>query len=179
MSVAGKNRDHAESAPALPPRPFRWSVRTIVGRIAGQSWGQSPKRNWRSRLYLASFAVRWPSGRRRRFAKPLYGLKPVPRVRIPASPPNSSLRFRIWLVRQVFSHAASPLRRRQRERIPRQRHQLVLAKHFPVLCDGVLPACCHGRPTDGLRHRAPLDSGACSAASSPSSRSRASADGQR
>jgi hypothetical protein len=32
---------------------------------------------------------RWQSGRMRRFAKPLYGLTPVPRVRIPASPPRS------------------------------------------------------------------------------------------
>src|ERR1700683_391396 len=32
---------------------------------------------------------RWQSGRMRRFAKPLYGLTPVPRVRIPPSPPHS------------------------------------------------------------------------------------------
>ena len=32
---------------------------------------------------------RWQSGRMRRFAKPLYGLTPVPRVRIPPSPPDS------------------------------------------------------------------------------------------
>jgi hypothetical protein len=32
---------------------------------------------------------RWQSGRMRRFAKPLYGLTPVPRVRIPPSPPSS------------------------------------------------------------------------------------------
>ncbi len=31
---------------------------------------------------------RWQSGRMRRFAKPLYGLTPVPRVRIPPSPPE-------------------------------------------------------------------------------------------
>ena len=30
---------------------------------------------------------RWQSGRMRRFAKPLYWLIPVPRVRIPPSPP--------------------------------------------------------------------------------------------
>jgi hypothetical protein len=40
----------------------------------------------RFHVHLPS-AVRWLSGRKRRFAKPLYGLKPVPRVRIPASPP--------------------------------------------------------------------------------------------
>ena len=38
-------------------------------------------------------AVRWLSGRKRRFAKPLYGLKPVPRVRIPASPPVARSRL--------------------------------------------------------------------------------------
>src|ERR1017187_6506721 len=32
---------------------------------------------------------RWQSGRMRRFAKPVYGLTPVPRVRIPPSPPRS------------------------------------------------------------------------------------------
>src|ERR1700751_3405912 len=32
---------------------------------------------------------RWQSGRMRRFAKPLYGLTPVPRVQIPPSPPDS------------------------------------------------------------------------------------------
>ena len=31
---------------------------------------------------------RWQSGRMRRFAKPLYWLIPVPRVRIPPSPPD-------------------------------------------------------------------------------------------
>jgi hypothetical protein len=40
--------------------------------------------------YTCGCAVRWPSGRRRRFAKPLYGPKPVSRVRIPASPPFDS-----------------------------------------------------------------------------------------
>src|SRR5271168_5205440 len=33
---------------------------------------------------------RWQSGRMRRFAKPLYGLTPVPRVRIPPSPPYTT-----------------------------------------------------------------------------------------
>jgi hypothetical protein len=41
--------------------------------------------------------VRCLSGRKGRFAKPLYGLKPVPRVRIPPSPRNerspNGLRF--------------------------------------------------------------------------------------
>ena len=31
---------------------------------------------------------RWLSGRKQRFAKPSYGLKPVPGVRIPPSPPE-------------------------------------------------------------------------------------------
>ena len=34
---------------------------------------------------------RWLSGRKRRFAKPLYWLKPVPRVRIPPSPPIAEI----------------------------------------------------------------------------------------
>jgi hypothetical protein len=46
----------------------------------------------RARVYLQARAVRWLSGRKRRFAKPLYGLKPVPRVRIPASPPSAFAR---------------------------------------------------------------------------------------
>src|SRR3954453_20092880 len=33
---------------------------------------------------------RWPRGRRRRFAQPLYGPKAVSRVRIPPSPPAST-----------------------------------------------------------------------------------------
>src|ERR1700674_4617285 len=42
----------------------------------------------RGRLLLRA-PERWQSGRMRRFAKPLYGLTPVPRVRIPPSPPCS------------------------------------------------------------------------------------------
>src|SRR5271169_2416393 len=37
--------------------------------------------------YKPATPERWQSGRMRRFAKPLYGLTPVPRVRIPPSPP--------------------------------------------------------------------------------------------
>ena len=40
---------------------------------------------------------RWQSGRMRRFAKPLYGLTPVPRVRIPPSPPS----FQLLTVHQI------------------------------------------------------------------------------
>src|SRR6266851_7738606 len=40
---------------------------------------------------------RWQSGRMRRFAKPLYGLTPVPRVRIPPSPPY----FQLLTVHQI------------------------------------------------------------------------------
>ena len=39
------------------------------------------------RVRKLSKTERWQSGRMRRFAKPLYGLTPVPRVRIPPSPP--------------------------------------------------------------------------------------------
>ena len=50
--------------------------------------GHTP-REWPEVLnYWKSDAERWQSGRMRRFAKPLYGLKPVPRVRIPPSPPD-------------------------------------------------------------------------------------------
>src|SRR3981189_1889451 len=41
---------------------------------------------------LVSATERCPSGRRGRPAKALYGLKPVSRVRIPLSPPNSVVR---------------------------------------------------------------------------------------
>src|SRR5208282_2765521 len=40
------------------------------------------------RREAAACAERWPRGLRRRFAKPLCGLKPVPGVRIPPSPPE-------------------------------------------------------------------------------------------
>src|SRR6478672_5736222 len=36
--------------------------------------------------YAEKYLERWPRGRRRRFAKPLYGPKAVSRVRIPPSP---------------------------------------------------------------------------------------------
>ncbi len=36
------------------------------------------------------------SGRKGRFAKPLYGLKPVPRVRIPPSPPKKNI-YRLFV----------------------------------------------------------------------------------
>src|ERR1700751_1940041 len=38
-----------------------------------------------------SMPERWQSGRMRRGAKPLYGLTPVPRVRVPPSPPDFQL----------------------------------------------------------------------------------------
>src|SRR5216110_2580186 len=44
---------------------------------------------------------RWPRGRRRRFAKPLYGPKAVSRVRIPPSPPISSRTPRIGFTPQT------------------------------------------------------------------------------
>jgi hypothetical protein len=57
---------------------------TVLGTV-----GREQLNSWREVLkFLSNFdTVRWLSGRKRRFAKPLYGLKPVPRVRIPASPP--------------------------------------------------------------------------------------------
>ncbi len=47
--------------------------------------GKDPQLN-RGKLLFRT-PERWQSGRMRRFAKPLYGLTPVPRVRIPPSPP--------------------------------------------------------------------------------------------
>src|SRR3954471_6400130 len=58
---------------------------------------------------------RWPSGLRRRFAKPLYGLKPVSGVRIPPSPPVLSLtallllRFRVSRKPVVGTFVGTPL----------------------------------------------------------------------
>ena len=63
-------------------RPHR-EVPLVRNHLAGSA-GDCGSYTYRS-------AVRWPSGRRRRFAKPLYGLKAVSRVRIPASPPISAL----------------------------------------------------------------------------------------
>src|ERR1700722_7964122 len=45
----------------------------------------------RDKLEFLKRLERWQSGRMRRFAKPLYGLTPVPRVRIPPSPPDFSI----------------------------------------------------------------------------------------
>ena len=52
------------------------------------SWNVSEKvsSGWFN-LLIINGLERWQSGRMRRFAKPLYGLTPVPRVRIPPSPP--------------------------------------------------------------------------------------------
>src|SRR5215471_6112636 len=53
---------------------------------------------WTPLLYRSAPTLeRWPRGRRRRFAKPLYGPKAVSRVRIPPSPPGSSRRFSVGL----------------------------------------------------------------------------------
>src|SRR6266852_3013785 len=60
---------------------------------------QSEFPSQRGKLYLRT-PERWQSGRMRRFAKPLYGLTPVPRVRIPPSPPvqqvTAALSLRNW-----------------------------------------------------------------------------------
>src|SRR5258708_3167672 len=73
---------------------------------------------------------RWQSGRMRRFAKPLYGLTPVPRVRIPPSPPSvlygqslDRLSLGLWLfcgcfvVLGEFRHR-NPLVLRRRVAVP-------------------------------------------------------------
>jgi hypothetical protein len=51
--------------------------------------GKDPQLN-RGKLLFRT-PERWQSGRMRRFAKPLYGLTPVPRVRIPPSPPELAI----------------------------------------------------------------------------------------
>ena len=81
------------------------------------AFGTTKARSWKCRLhvYLPS-AVRWPSGRRRRFAKPLYDLKVVPRVRIPASPP-----FQAFAIHPNSSLTAATTRARACERFRRVR----------------------------------------------------------
>ena len=65
-------------------------------------------------------AVRWLSGRKRRFAKPLYGLKPVPGVRIPSSPPVFGRRRRPRLAswRGFFAIGPAASRRRLSDESP-------------------------------------------------------------
>ena len=68
---------------------------TAQTRMPSKAWGfDSPLRH-QARNRLSDFRTcrshrfkeRWPSGLRRWFAKPEYGLNPVPWVRIPPSPP--------------------------------------------------------------------------------------------
>jgi hypothetical protein len=65
---------------------------------------------WFARAVFGRHMERWPRGRRRRFAKPLYGPKAVSRVRIPPSP-------QVLPVRVAFSRRDSP-----RERKAPRRH---------------------------------------------------------
>src|SRR5205814_8489577 len=58
------------------------------------------------RLSSARILERWPRGRRRRFAKPLYGPKAVSRVRIPPPP-------QVLPVRVAFSRRDSPAKGRR------------------------------------------------------------------
>ena len=64
--------------------------------------------------------MRWLSGRKRRFAKPLYGLKPVPGVRIPSSPPVFGRRRRPRLAswRGFFAIGPAASRRRLSDESP-------------------------------------------------------------
>src|SRR5262245_60634432 len=62
-------------------------------------WDQIAHSVWSGWLHrwgiISASPERWPSGRRRRPAKALYGLKPVSRVRIPSSPPKSTRALRL------------------------------------------------------------------------------------
>ena len=94
------DRDATRRAPRY--NPLTWLHLAVQARRATES--RSPFTDERFRVsavvtYTCRRAVRWLSGRKRRFAKPLYGLKPVPRVRIPASPPIS---LRSLALRQGF-----------------------------------------------------------------------------
>ena len=62
------------------------------------------KANDSDKLIFRQTTERWQSGRMRRFAKPLYWLIPVPRVRIPPSPP---LTHRVGL---TFNYCTVPVR---------------------------------------------------------------------
>src|SRR6185295_2403187 len=62
------------------------------------------------RLSSPRILERWPRGRRRRFAKPLYGPKAVSRVRIPPSP-QLFRRRRTLDARSVPRHTRSALSR--------------------------------------------------------------------
>ena len=74
------------SWPGAPPLPNARRARRLPTSRAGRRLDSRPGGD---RIRLSNrFAERWLSGRKRRFAKPLSGLKPAPRVRIPASPPN-------------------------------------------------------------------------------------------
>ena len=83
------------------------SIRTLYPTRSGSRWslferiGKSSL--WEVLNYGFRIPERWQSGRMRRFAKPLYGLKPVPRVRIPPSPP---LTHRVEL---SFNYCTVPL----------------------------------------------------------------------
>ena len=93
---------------------------------------------------------RWPRGRRRRFAKPLYGLKAVSRVRIPPSPLDVPPRrtqeivMRMgWLILAVFLGVVGcggGRRRRTTYAITNWRRQFLLgsasASSSPKACPG-------------------------------------------
>jgi hypothetical protein len=70
---------------ALETTTIRWVQWRLDGSKYQDSSGNGDY-SYRDKLHFRT-PERWQSGRMRRFAKPLYGLTPVPRVRIPPSPP--------------------------------------------------------------------------------------------
>jgi hypothetical protein len=99
-TLGGFLKSPAKSSGGRSPPALTRQERTLGGFLkspAKSSGGAKPACARAQNLDLRSVAIsskyqasleRWPRGRRRRFAKPLYGLKPVSGVRISPSPQN-------------------------------------------------------------------------------------------
>ena len=68
-------------------------------------------------------AERWLSGRKRRIANLLYGLLPVPRVRIPASPPLFSPSGMIGFIAAEYDGLSTESRGDARARVMREQNR--------------------------------------------------------
>src|SRR4029078_2515262 len=75
---------HEGAVPPDLPMDGRGETRAVP--LVRKTLTGPPCSGGRGRLSSVGRLERWPSGRRRRFAKPLYGPKAVSRVRIPHSP---------------------------------------------------------------------------------------------
>src|SRR5215471_7655571 len=81
------NSEHANHQKLCTDGPSAHASPCVQNVIV--QWYESRLACWLPlKLLIANGLERWQSGRMRRFAKPLYGLTPVPRVRIPPSPPD-------------------------------------------------------------------------------------------